>query len=248
VAVVSFTFGIPDPATIAALRRAGTLTIQTVTSVDEALLAQGAGVDALAVQASAAGGHSGTLTPDRPPASVPLVELLAAIGAVTSLPLIGAGGLSTAADIAVALANGADAVMVGTALLRTDESGASAVHRAALADSGRGDTVMTRAFTGRPARALPNDFIEAYGSDAPSGYPALHHLTSGLRRAAAAAGNPEHVHLWAGTGYRKARTGPVATVLTDLAAGITRYVIGRARDRASPIDDLGRPQLGQRGK
>ncbi len=221
VAVVSFTFGIPDPATITALRRAGTITIQTVTSVDEALLAEAAGVDVLAVQASAAGGHSATLTPDRPPASVPLVELLAAIRALSPLPMIGAGGLSTAPDVAVALANGADAVMVGTALLRTDESGASAVHRAAIADPQRGDTVLTRAFTGRPARALPNAFIREFGTHAPSGYPALHHLTSGLRRAAAAAGDPEYVHLWAGAGYRKARPGPAAAVLSQLAAGVT---------------------------
>ena len=55
---------------------------------------------------------------------------------------------------------------------------------------------------------------------APLGYPALHHLTSGLRKAATAAGNPELVHLWAGTGYRNATTGPAAAILTDLAGAI----------------------------
>src|SRR5262249_50242108 len=43
--VVSFTFGIPDRSTIDSLRRAGCLTIQTVTSADEATLAADAGVD-----------------------------------------------------------------------------------------------------------------------------------------------------------------------------------------------------------
>jgi NAD(P)H-dependent flavin oxidoreductase YrpB (nitropropane dioxygenase family) len=53
---------------------------------------------------------------------------------------------------------------------------------------------------------------------APLGYPALHHLTSPVRRAAAAAGDPELVHLWAGTGYRAATTDPAETIMRQLAA------------------------------
>jgi nitronate monooxygenase len=220
VPVVSFTFGVPDPGTIRALRRAGSLTIQTVTSIDEARQAGEAGVDVLAVQAGAAGGHSGTLTPGQLPAAVPLSVLIAIIRDATRLPVIAAGGLSTPTEVAATLRAGADAVMVGTVLLRTDESGASAVHQAAIADSGRGQTVLTRAFTGRPARALPNRFIERYGAIAPAGYPAVHHLTSGLRKAAAAAGDPEAVHLWAGTGYRNATAEPTRAVLTRLSHDI----------------------------
>ena len=130
------------------------------------------------------------------------------------------GGLSRPAEVTAALHGGADAVMVGTALLRSDESGASAVHKAALADPGRGPTVLTRAFTGRPARGLVNAFTRRYSELAPVGYPAIHHLTSGLRKAAAAAGNPELVHLWAGTGYRNAATGPAGTILTHLASEV----------------------------
>jgi NAD(P)H-dependent flavin oxidoreductase YrpB (nitropropane dioxygenase family) len=80
--------------------------------------------------------------------------------------------------------------------------------------------VLTRAFTGRPARALPNTFTRKYGEMAPLGYPAIHHLTSGLRRASAAAGNPELVNLWAGTGYRNATTGPAGTILAHLASAV----------------------------
>jgi nitronate monooxygenase len=217
VPVVSFTFGLPAVTVFQAFRKAGTLTVQTVTSAEEARRAAAAGADLLAVQASAAGGHSGTWTPDRIPAPIPLPELVAAVRSATSLPVVAAGGLSTPDEVAAVLRAGAVAVMAGTALLRSDESGASAVHRAALADPGRGDPVVTRAFTGRPARGLPNTFTEKYGSIAPPGYPALHHLTSPLRRAATAAGDPELVNLWAGTGYRNATTGPAATILNDLA-------------------------------
>ena len=220
VPVVSFTFGIPDEATIAALRKAGTVTIQTVTAPAEARLAQDAGVDLLVVQAYGAGGHSGTLTPERLPARVPLTDLVRSVRDVTTLPVVAAGGIATAAEVAAVIHEGAEAVMVGTLLLLADESGASAVHRAAIADPSRGDTVLSRAFTGRPAGALPNGFIKTYESAAPTGYPALHHLTSALRKAAAAAGDPERVNLWAGTGYRNATAEPAQEILTRLAAAI----------------------------
>jgi nitronate monooxygenase len=217
VPVVSFTFGIPDSTVVATLRRAGTVTVQTVTSSDEARLAEATGVDALVVQASAAGGHWGTLTPHRPPPQLALPELVAAVRTTTRLPVIAAGGVATPADVTAALASGADAVMVGTALLRAPESGASDVHKAALADHSRGMPVLTRAFTGRPARGLPNEFMARYDAIAPMGYPAVHHLTSPLRRAAAAAGNPELVNLWAGTGYRHAGEEPAAKILERLS-------------------------------
>lgn len=218
--LVSFTFGIPDPDVRAALHRAGSTVVQTVTSPAEARLATESGVDLLAVQAAAAGGHSGTLTPQIRPSDIPLADLVAQVRAVTSLPLIAAGGVATAGDVSAALRAGAVAVAVGTALMRTDESGASLTHRAALVDPNRAQTVVTHAFTGRPARALMNDFIARYDPVAPFGYPALHHLTSPMRRAAAAAGDPERVHLWAGTGFRQARTGSVASVLAELAASV----------------------------
>jgi NAD(P)H-dependent flavin oxidoreductase YrpB (nitropropane dioxygenase family) len=217
VPVASFTFGIPDRTVIKALREAGTLVAQTVTSVAEARLAQEAGVDLLIVQSSAAGGHSGILTPDDTPPEVPLPRLLGEIGDATRMPLLAAGGLATPAAITAAIEAGAAAAVVGTVLLRCPESGTSPPHRAALADAGRRTTV-THAFTGRPARALSNEFTDRFSALAPSGYPALHHLTSPLRKAAAAAGDTEYLHLWAGTGYEHATAEPAERVLTSLAS------------------------------
>lgn len=218
VPIVSFTFGLPDAGAVAALHRAGSVLVQTVTSADEALRAVDAGVDALVVQASAAGCHSGTLTPQRIPPATPLRELLAEINHAAGLPKIAAGGVVDPEDVAAMIACCARAVLVGTALLLAPEAGTSTAHRRALLGADRGDTVVTRAFTGRPARALPNRFTAAHHDHAPSGYPALHHLTSPVRRAAAAADDPEHVNLWAGTGYRHVRERPVADTLTTLAS------------------------------
>lgn len=215
--VVSFTFGIPGAGVIRALQKAGTAVAQTVTSVSEAELANAAGADLLVVQGGNAGGHSGSLTPMQAPPRIPLVDLVRAISAAVPLPVIAAGGLAAATDISAVLRAGAQAAAVGTILLRSDESGASPTHRAALADPGRTETVITRAFTGRPARGLRNAFIDTHEPHAPLGYPAIHHLTSPLRKAAAAAGEPEWVHLWAGTGFRQATSEPSGSILSRLA-------------------------------
>ena len=217
VPAVSFTFGLPGNDVIKALQKAGTVVIQTVTTLPEAELAAAAGADMLAVQASVAGGHSGTFTPDRMPAPVPIGDLIEQISTGVRLPLIAAGGLATPEAVAGVLDAGAVAAAVGTVLLRADESGASATHKAALIDPSRTGTTLTRAFTGRPARGLRNSFIDRFEPIAPLGYPAIHHLTSPLRKAAAAAGEADLVHLWAGTGYRHVRDESTATILTALA-------------------------------
>jgi nitronate monooxygenase len=214
VPVVSFTFGVPDPAIVAAFRKAGTFTVQTVTSPAEAALA--AGVDAVTVQAASAGGHSGTFTPSVPVPRIPLVDLVAAVRAVTGLPILAAGGLATADDVAAALHAGAEAAVLGTVLLLADEAGTSAPYRDAL--TGRRETVVTRAFSGRPARGLRNRFIDRHDPGAPLGYPAVHYLTSPIRRAATAAGDPESINLWAGSGHRHARAEPLADTFTRLSA------------------------------
>lgn len=215
VPVVSFTFGLPEPAALSALKKAGSVVVQTVTSAEEALHAAEAGVDALVVQASAAGGHSGTFTPEQVPVEKPLSELLREVNHAVGLPKIAAGGLVTPGQVAEVIHCCAAAAMVGTALLLAPEAGTNAAHRHALSTWDRGDTVITRAFTGRPARALPNTFVTAH-PDAPLGYPALHHLTRPMRRA----GDPDHVNLWAGTGFRAARARPATTILRDLTTSL----------------------------
>jgi nitronate monooxygenase len=216
--VVSFTFGLPDPASVTALRAAGSVLLQTVTSAHEARLAAEAGLDGLVVQAAAAGGHSGTFTPERVPPETPLLDLVAEILHAVELPVLAAGGIASARQVQDLLAAGAEGAVVGTALLLADEAGTSTAHRTGLLDHSR-ETAVMRAFTGRPARGLRNAFSERYDAAAPVGYPAVHHLTRPIRRAAAAEGDPEAVNLWAGTAYREVRRAPAGEILTELAAG-----------------------------
>jgi NAD(P)H-dependent flavin oxidoreductase YrpB (nitropropane dioxygenase family) len=215
---VSFTFGLPEPSGAKALRRNGSVLLQTVTSPDEARLAVEAGADAVVAQASTAGGHWGTFTPSAPPVQQPLHALVAAVRAAVGVPVLAAGGVGNRDDVAAALRAGAVAVVVGTLLLLTPEAGTSTTYRAAVADPYRDRaTALTRAFSGRPARGLVNGFMAAYDGRAPLGYPAVHHLTSPIRRAATVAGDPDLVNLWAGTGVAAVVPRPAGEILRSLA-------------------------------
>ncbi len=218
--VVSFTFALPAPAVLARLRDLRITTAVTVTSVDEARQAAAAGADALVVQGPRAGGHRGTFDPGVRPPEQPLVELLALTANTVDIPLIAAGGVAGARDVREILAAGACVAQVGTALLLADEAGTNPVHRAALSAGKFAQTVVTRSFSGRYARGVANDFTRRFDPVAPVGYPQLHYMTSPIRRAAVAAGDPHGTNLWAGTGFREARACPAAQIVAALAAAV----------------------------
>ena len=214
--VASFTFGVPSVDECKRLRDAGITTVGTVTTVAEAQAAVAAGVDVLAAQGPSAGGHRGTFDPSAQPASEPLDQLLAALRSAADIPVVAAGGLSTAGDIRRVMKAGAVAAQLGTAFLLADEAGSSAVHRAALKDPQFTETAVTRSFSGRYARGLRNRFIEDHEAEAPFGYPEVHYLTSPVRAAAVRAGDPHGVNVWAGTGFRDVSAGSVADIFTTL--------------------------------
>ncbi|MGW0518157.1 nitronate monooxygenase [Crossiella sp. NPDC003009] len=225
VPVVSFTFGHPAPELVTRFKDVGTEVWVTVTTPEEARIAAEVGADVLVVQGMEAGGHRGAFANDPGhPGAAPLYGLLAAlrlIGAVTELPLVATGGLVHGADIAAVLTAGAAAAQLGTAFLRCPEAGTQPAQRAALAAGDR-ETALTRAFTGRPARGLVNRVLTEHSAHAPAAYPQLHHLTRPLRAAAAKAGDPEAMSLWAGQTY------PLAPELP--AAELVELLMAQARD------------------
>ncbi len=232
VPVVSFTFGCPAPQVVDRLHAAGIRVVVTVTNAAEARIAAARGADALCVQGGEAGGHRATFTPRRPAPDEPaLPELVAAVRRVVTLPLIAAGGVTDADDVSAVVTAGAQAVQVGTALLGTPEAGTHPVHRAALDDPRFDDTVVTTAFSGRPARGLRNLFTDAFEPVAPVAYPHVHHLTKPLRAAAAERGDAHHMALWAGTRHRATKPIPAARVVEPLAAAVLAAAHRTARDR-----------------
>ena len=220
VSAVSFHFGVPGRDVLDALRRAGTFTLVTATTAEEAVSVERAGADAVIVQGVEAGGHQGTHrdTPENDGSGIGLLSLVAQIREAVGLPLVAAGGLMRGSQIAAVLAAGASAAQLGTAFLATPESGAAAVHKEALTNPLFVRTELTRAFSGRPARGLVNRFLREHGPYAPAAYPEVHHLTSPLRKAAAKAGDAQGMALWAGQGHRLARALPAGQLVEVLTA------------------------------
>jgi len=229
VAVVSFTFGCPDPGTVTALRAAGSAVWVTVTEPEEAAQAQDTGADAVVVQGAEAGGHRGAFADRADRVDTGLLALLQLVRAEVGLPLVATGGIATGAGVAAVLAAGAAAAQVGTAFLRCPEAGTSDAHRAALA-WGR-PTGLTRAFSGRLARGIVNRLQAQHSAAAPIAYPEIHHVTAPLRAHARAAGDAEVINLWAGEAYPLAQERPAAEVVADLARG-ARAALDAARARS----------------
>jgi nitronate monooxygenase len=220
-AVVSFTFGCPPAEVLAAFRDRSVLPVVTVTTPQEAAIAAQAGASCLCAQGFEAGGHRGSFgNDDEPGQDYGLLALLGEISrAAPGVPVIASGGLGGPRAVAAALAAGAAAVQLGTIFLRCPEAGTRPAHRAALADPRFTATAVTRAFTGRRARGLVNAFMLDH-PDAPAAYPQVHFLTGPLRAAAAAAGDADRLHLWAGQAYRSAAGRPAGEIIEQLAAGL----------------------------
>jgi nitronate monooxygenase len=220
VPVVSFAFGCPSRSVLEAFAKAGTVTIVTVTTPAEAQAAQWTGAQVVCVQGVEAGGHQGShhdnLYADY--AGIGLLALIAQVRAAVRLPIVAAGGLMRGAQIAAVLIAGAVAAQLGTAFLVCPESGAHPLHKRAITDPVFPGTELTRAFSGRLARGLVNRFIREHGPYAPAAFPQIHYMTAGLRKAAAAAGDPQGMALWAGQGHRMARELPAGQLVGVLVA------------------------------
>ena len=211
-AMVSFHFGLPDRAQIAALRDAGAVLAATATSVQEGRAIAAAGLDAIIAQGWQAGGHRGIFDPAARDERLSTPDLLAALLPV-GLPVIAAGGIMDAAGSRAALDAGASAVQCGTAFLLAPEAATPPAHRAALA---QGRTVMTAAISGRPARCCANLFTAIADRGTP-GYPRTYDAGKALNTAALAAGETGYGAHWAGTGCARAIARPAAQTVAALA-------------------------------
>ncbi len=219
-AAASFTFDILSAAQVQRLHDAGIAVIGTVTTVEEALAWQAVGADAVVASGIESGGHRGTFIGRQEDATLSARALWPAVAAAVGIPVIAAGGIMSGADIASALALGARAVQMGTAFLVCEESGIAPLYRQRLLTAGDTPTRLTRAFSGRYARGLENDFIKQMKpveGQFPA-YPVQNALTTPIRAAAAQQGNAELLSLWAGAEVRRARPMPVARLMETLAA------------------------------
>lgn len=117
----------------------GALACWQVGSAAEADAAVHAGVDLLVVQGTGAGGHVR--------GNQSLVDILADTAGVYPVPLLGAAGIGTAADVRAVLEAGAHGVRIGTRFVAAEESIAHPAYAAALIGASAADTVLTETFS-----------------------------------------------------------------------------------------------------
>jgi nitronate monooxygenase len=162
--LVSFHFGLPEPALLDRVRATGARILGNATTVAEARHLAARGVDAIIAQGWEAGGHAGRFLGDPPEEQMGLIALVPQVADATGLPVIAAGGIGDARGIAAALMLGAAAVQIGTAYLHCPESLAAPAHREGLSGERAEHTRFTNLYSGGLARGLPTRLTEELGA------------------------------------------------------------------------------------
>jgi nitronate monooxygenase len=198
--VFSFVFGVPSGSVLDRCRDAGIATLGAATTPAEAKLLAEAGVDMIVATGMEAGGHRVSFLREPEECLTGTLSLVPQVVDAVKVPVIAAGGIADGRGVAAALKLGASAAQIGTAFLACEESNAAPLHRQMLFSDAARRTSLTRAFTGRLARSLHNDFIDALAgkeSQLPP-YPVQAWLTAQFRAAALSAGRADIVSLWSG--------------------------------------------------
>jgi nitronate monooxygenase len=219
-AVFSFTLGIPEPHAMARLKAAAIAIFGTATTVAEGKMLEASGVTAIVAQGAEAGSHRGTFAGRFESAMVPTFELVRTLRTAVTPPIIASGGLMDGRDVAQAFARGATAAQLGTAFLTCPEAGTPEAYRRAILAARADTTVITRAFSGRPARGLLNTFISKLEGQEKIilPFPLQNALTRPMRTAASKLGESGYLSLFVGQGVTRARAMPAAELLQRLVA------------------------------
>ena len=236
-AVVSFHFGLPSPAKVAALRAAGTVLLASATSLAEARAVQAAGIDAVVAQGFEAGGHRCMFDPAAPDERLGTLALTRLLVQNLKIPVIAAGGIMDGAGIAASLFLGASAAQLGTAFVACPETDADSAYRAALLDKNV-RTVMTTAISGRPARSVANAFTalgERFADEEIAPYPMAYDAGKALITAAKSKGETGYGAQWAGQGASLARALPTETLMAVLETELKEALARPPVLRANPL-------------
>ncbi|MFZ6770141.1 NAD(P)H-dependent flavin oxidoreductase [Undibacterium sp. Di26W] len=219
-AVASFTFDVLHGSQLQRLHDAGILVVGTATNLQEAIVWQAMGADAVCLQGVEAGGHRGTFIGAQKASTLGLFALLAVCKPHIEVPLIAAGGIMDGRQIKQALQAGAQLVQMGTAFLTSRESAIHPAYKQRLLESSSDTTRQTRAFSGRIARGLDNHFMQAMAAvaDKVPAYPIQNALTGAIRAAAAKASNTGLMSMWTGQGVAAARDLTVSELMAVLVA------------------------------
>ena len=217
--IISSIMGLFPEQFVTRIKSKGIKWFATVTSVSEAKAAESAGADTIVAQGMEAGGHRGAFDAVQSEARmVGLFSLLPTVVAAVNLPVVAAGGIADGRGVAAALLLGASAVQ-GTALLRCPEAKVASAWADAIGRTAPEDTMVSRVFSGRPARSIANAYARAATSpSAPPAapYPVQRGLTQAMRDAAVKDNDVERMQAWAGQSASLAKAIPAGEVVRRL--------------------------------
>lgn len=215
-AVLTFHFGIP-PKSILNMAKEYNISVGiTATTVQEAIAIESCGADFIVAQGVEAGGHFGCFeTSTLFPALTPVAQLVHEIRThvlTKKMLVVAAGGIMSGNDVCSALhperGVGADVVQMGTAFLCTEECNAPIAYKDKLMSNSatqQDDTVLTKAFSGRFARAIGNDFTRRWGDKPTLPFPLQNTLTQGMRQKARTCHDSDFLSMYAGVHHRQCR-------------------------------------------
>lgn len=227
VPVISTAFGLLPEDKANQAKENGIIITSMITTVEEAILAERSGVDIIIAQGSDAGGHRSTfdLTRHKNGADIGTFSLVPQVADNVEIPVVAAGGVNDGRSLAAALSLGANGVQIGTRFLSSEEAGIHKVYKGRLFESREDDTVITKVFSGRPARGILNKFIEEF-SEEPLAYPYQNAATKSIRGAAAKNNDGEYMSLWAGQNLRPVvKEQPAAEIVEEIMAS-ARNLLG----------------------
>jgi nitronate monooxygenase len=223
--VVSFHFGLPENSAVRRIKEAGCIILSSATTVAEARLLEANGADVVIAQGFEAGGHRGSFSGSPGAGMVGTMALVPQIADAVRVPVIAAGGIADGRGLAAAFALGASGAQMGTAFLGCPEATVSPLHRAQLRAATDDGTELTRAFTGRPARALRNRFITEMADTEPLEFPLQGSLVGPLWQLASEEARAAFVPFWAGQAAALVRGLPASELVEKLVAE-ARSILG----------------------
>lgn len=149
-----FVGALGSPASVAPrFHEAGTTVVSIVGSTKQAVAVVKDGADVVIAQGTEGGGHTG---------HVGTMALLPQVLDAVDVPVVAAGGIGDGRGVAAALLMGCEAVWVGTRFLATDEAGIAGWQKAGIVAAADQSPIISRAYTGKRFRMLPNDWTRAW--------------------------------------------------------------------------------------
>ncbi|MET0546314.1 MAG: nitronate monooxygenase [Caulobacterales bacterium] len=220
--VFSFVFGIPSTSILSECRTRGIVTVGAATTLPEAEALDTAGVDCIIASGFEAAGHRPSFLARAEDSLMGTMALPRVVASKINTPVIPAGGIADGEGVRAALQLGAGAAQIGTAFFACEESGASELQRAALFDQRARTSKLTRAFSGRLARGIPNrtmlEMEKLQGRLPP--FPVHSWFMAKIRAAALTAGDPDWVSLYGGQAAALVKHRAAADLMKNITGGL----------------------------